>query len=792
MGILVNTGFDVGSSNPIDSRTVKNTTNERDALVTDGLVYENLKVYCKDTQTEYRWTGTDWEEVGTGGTGGTVDLSGYAKTYTSLTELGLTADATVEDVVSALKNGESFLAPVNTFTNYETIFPNKVPSDQWNKIHIIKGTSLPNSHIRCFSQSGACEYLANVNNTNITGWNDVSGTYIDISDSIIEKLGTEILKYPVGKYRINSNATGNKFTDLPSDAESKCGTIEVNGTAVGKSPFTDAWVYRMYKFECLTGTSSYVRRLDSGATAGQIEHDTGWRKVGQEIYTSLADLGLDTTATINDIVAAMKDGTTFTYKTDVFDYATEYNNIQLGTVTIDKQGTGRFQVLMTDKNTGNLYVGRMDTNNLFVGWRSCTFHRVVAQATAGYFKFKPTSDGGFEQPLRISATDNYGGMIEISGNAPTQTQYKPFKCVRLSHGTYTDYNASNPANNKMEKLFFLDGYMYLKIASYTTTTFTGLVGAPTFVETIDETAAVEIPIVSIIATQYDAYGDPYIVTIGETVSSDGSIQTLASLGLSTDIMTWKTGIYKVSHVSGLTGLPSDIINTSPGFRLEHHNIKKWGGGHAPYKDTWAQRHSVIYCDNGNVYHRFYESGATAGHIVNDTGWRKNVDDTRVTTLETQVDELFQSVSSGKTAVANAITGKGVSTSTTATFATMATNVGKITNYTASEKQALATAITNKGVSTSSTASFSTMATNISKIKGYKEETKSSPVPLSGSTTITSTFSADVIGIKQIILPTDSSRVLPQTTLESFKIEGKNVTMTITGSGTWKVTALIEA
>ena len=212
-----------------------------------------------------------------------------SKCYTTLDELGLTADATVEDVVNALKSGESFLAPVNIFTNYETIFPNKVSNDQCNKIHIIKGTSLPNSHIRCFSQSGTCEYLANVNDTNVVSWNDVSGTYIDISDSTIEKLGNEILKYPVGKYRINSTTTGNKFTDLPSDAESKCGLIEINGTAVGKSPFTDAWVYRMYKFECLTGTLSYVRRLNSGATVGQIEVDSGWQienPPAQQVYSN--------------------------------------------------------------------------------------------------------------------------------------------------------------------------------------------------------------------------------------------------------------------------------------------------------------------------------------------------------------------------------------------------------------------------------------------------------------------------------------------------------------------------
>ena len=98
-----------------------------------------------------------------------------SKTYTTLDELGLTADATVEDAVSVLKNGESFLAPVNTFTNYETIFPNKVPNDQWNKVHIVKGTSLANSHIRCFSQDGTSEYLANINDTSIVGWNELSG-----------------------------------------------------------------------------------------------------------------------------------------------------------------------------------------------------------------------------------------------------------------------------------------------------------------------------------------------------------------------------------------------------------------------------------------------------------------------------------------------------------------------------------------------------------------------------------------------------------------------------------------
>jgi hypothetical protein len=237
------------------------------------------------------------------------------------------------------------------------------------------------------------------------------------------------------------------------------------------------------------------------------------KELGGKVYTSLAELGLDTTATINDIIGVMEDGSQFAYKTDVFDYATEYNNIQYGTVTIHKQSDGRAQVLMIDKNTGNLYVGRMDSTNKIIGWRNESFHRVVAQATAGYFKFKPTNDGGFDQPLRIAVTDNYGGMIEISGSAPSQDQYKPFKCVRLSNGTYASYDAANTTNNKMKKLYLYDGYMYLQVETYTTVTFTGLIEAPTFVETLADTST-EIPIISLINPSIKAAAGSNINSVG--------------------------------------------------------------------------------------------------------------------------------------------------------------------------------------------------------------------------------------------------------------------------------------
>lgn len=63
MGILINTGFDVGSSSPIDNRTIKNTTDERDALVSDGLAYESLRTYVTSEKKWYEYDGYTWNEI---------------------------------------------------------------------------------------------------------------------------------------------------------------------------------------------------------------------------------------------------------------------------------------------------------------------------------------------------------------------------------------------------------------------------------------------------------------------------------------------------------------------------------------------------------------------------------------------------------------------------------------------------------------------------------------------------------------------------------------------------------
>ena len=47
------------------------------------------------------------------------------------------------------------------------------------------------------------------------------------------------------------------------------------------------------------------------------------------------------------------------------------------------------------------------------------------------------------------------------------------------------------------------------------------------------------------------------------------------------------------------------------------------------------------------------------------------------TVEARLNEVFQSVSNGKSLIASAITDKGITTAADATFQTMANNIGKI-------------------------------------------------------------------------------------------------------------------
>ena len=62
-GISLASGFDLGAKSPLDSRSIVNTIEERDAHVTRNRAYPGMKVYVLEEQKEYRYTGSDWKEL---------------------------------------------------------------------------------------------------------------------------------------------------------------------------------------------------------------------------------------------------------------------------------------------------------------------------------------------------------------------------------------------------------------------------------------------------------------------------------------------------------------------------------------------------------------------------------------------------------------------------------------------------------------------------------------------------------------------------------------------------------
>ena len=57
-GINVASGFKLQAQVPLDGRSVVDTIEDRDALITENGAYEGMRVYVKATQTMYTLKGT--------------------------------------------------------------------------------------------------------------------------------------------------------------------------------------------------------------------------------------------------------------------------------------------------------------------------------------------------------------------------------------------------------------------------------------------------------------------------------------------------------------------------------------------------------------------------------------------------------------------------------------------------------------------------------------------------------------------------------------------------------------
>ena len=120
-----------------------------------------------------RWIGT---LKGSDGTGLTWKLVSTEPTYVTLSDIGLTASATLQDAIDALPKGGSAILGVKEFTNYQTIFPYEEGNDQFARVHIVKGIADGSCvYARWFRKDGVKEAIAsfNINDNKFNGWQKI-------------------------------------------------------------------------------------------------------------------------------------------------------------------------------------------------------------------------------------------------------------------------------------------------------------------------------------------------------------------------------------------------------------------------------------------------------------------------------------------------------------------------------------------------------------------------------------------------------------------------------------------
>lgn len=107
-------------------------------------------------------------------------------------------------------------------------------------------------------------------------YNECQGKPISIND--INTYGTEILKYPVGRWRTNTHKTASLFSDLPVPSAFFIDIFSLNNEK-NANPWNASWAYNFYVFYPLGANGCYIRSIQSGKSAGEIDYDSGWQKL---------------------------------------------------------------------------------------------------------------------------------------------------------------------------------------------------------------------------------------------------------------------------------------------------------------------------------------------------------------------------------------------------------------------------------------------------------------------------------------------------------------------------------
>ena len=347
-------------------------------------------------------------------------------TYTSIEELGLTAPVSVGDIFNAMPNKTmAVIACEGKEGNTEgsTVTITDVPMSFG--VLSIKKNELGRFSIEYQNslQGSVCDvkrWIGTLKGLDGTGlyWKEMQSEAGEvITSDTITKYGTEILKYPVGTWRIDSTNIGKQFTDLPYTE--MAGIIEIDSIQPNRSPYEHNYGYRNYTFRDSLTNIVYTRSLNSGNTVGTMQRDSGWCTTGSHIY-KLSQMYLTSNATIQEVIDAVPIGSTAILRTDEFaNWSTLFNGIKYGYFKVEKTVNGLSNIELQEVTVPNRrYFGAQATGK-FSAWQQMGSLTLVANTTTLKLDVTKLNSGWYGAIKLTYLYDTSPVEVEISFRSAT-------------------------------------------------------------------------------------------------------------------------------------------------------------------------------------------------------------------------------------------------------------------------------------------------------------------------------------------------------------------------------------
>ena len=407
--------------------TGSGTLLKENTFVMDDLY--NRREGLNGTWEESRWKSIPYNKLEVppihelGGEGSSTEGT---KTFTSLAELGLTAPVSVGEIFNAMPNKTmAVIACEGKEGNTEgsTVTITDVPMSFG--VLSIKKNELGRFSIEYQNslQGSVCDvkrWIGTLKGLDGTGlyWKEMqSEAGAVITSDTITKYGTEILKYPVGTWRIDSTNIGKQFTDLPYTE--MAGIIEIDSIQPNRSPYEHNYGYRNYTFRDSLTNIVYTRSLNSGNTVGTIQRDSGWCTTGSHIY-KLSQMYLTSNATIQEVIDAVPIGSTAILRTDEFDnWSTLFNGIKYGYFKVEKTVNGLSNIELQEVTVPNRrYFGAQATGK-FSAWQQMGSLTLVANTTTLKLDVTKLNSGWYGAIKLTYLYDTSPVEVEISFRSAT-------------------------------------------------------------------------------------------------------------------------------------------------------------------------------------------------------------------------------------------------------------------------------------------------------------------------------------------------------------------------------------